>query len=478
MANKQRPSRTTQAVANAAIHGYKMAANERRELPFGLGTGSGYSYGYHLSGHYPQADFKRQVWDQAGYPDTILPEMLFNMYRRNGLARAVANLKVDKSWQTDPVVYEGDTDPERRKNNPTEFEKEFDELAKRIKLFKRLKTADRFQRIMRYSGLVIVCKEMNRLKPEDDLTSVAGPDAILDLKPVYETQIVIEQANQDITSPDYGQPLYFQFRSETPGTRNPWETHNYELSTSRVITLAEDASDDTPYGVSALEAPYNALMDAEKTRMAGAEGYYKNAKQRAVISYRMEDNQGLTAEDADAMTEAVNEEARDFNAMLGVGGADVHSLQSQLADPTQPWTIAVNECCASEGYPMTILIGQMTGRLASDEDQSHFGQLIMSRRNEFCTDAVLKVIGRFQEINALPKADDLYVEWEDLTATTQEDKYKNVKLMAEANKIQKDAMQGPVFTEDEMRLEGGFTPDEQEEVKDVPEGDDELRLVE
>ena len=149
------------------------------------------------------------------------------------------------------------------------------------------------------------------------------------------------------------------------------------------------------------------------------------------------------------------------------------ALQSALADPTPPWTIAVNEIAAAEEVPVTILIGQQTGRLASDEDQTHFAQMIMSRRENFATSMVMDVVKRMIKINALPAAEinDLHLVWDDLTDTTQAEKLDTAKKMAEINA---NPLMDQVFSREEIRENAGFKPDEgaDSDLDDPPEGGD------
>ena len=167
--------------------------------------------GYELVGGYNGADRKRQIWDQAGYPELVLPEMLWNSSRRNGIARGILNLKAGESWQDDPIIYDGDEDPKRREENPTEFEMAIDKWADEWELWERLAGADKRQMVMRYSGIIIFAREPEKARPEDPLQILDGPEAITKLMPVFETEIEVLEGIQDASSPDYGQPKNFHF---------------------------------------------------------------------------------------------------------------------------------------------------------------------------------------------------------------------------------------------------------------------------
>lgn len=434
------------------------AINERsRDIL--AGTQAGFNYGYELTGTYHGADRKRMLYDQAGYPDTVEPGMLFNMYRRFGIARAIVNLKPNKTWQKPPVIYEGDVDPERRERNPTAFEKQWDKYSAKWKVWERLLGADKRQRVMRYSGLLIICREPSKRRPREALSRLVGPEAIIKFKPVFETEIVINEAYQDITDPRYGLPKYYQFRARTPGSRNPWENEQYTLHPSRVIPFAEDADDDSPYGISALEAAYNALLDMEKVRMAGAEGLYKKAKQRTVINLKDEAGAAPTTNETDGMNDAIDEFERNFNDMLLLQNAEATTLDTTIADPKSAWYLGLHEIAALEETPSTILIGQQTGRLASDEDNSYFNNTIKTRRQNWGESMIFTFIDRMTEIGALDEHEELTVEWDNISDPTQNEKLDSATKMTSINKSDFDAGgPGDVFTEEEIRGVAGYEP--------------------
>ena len=56
-------------------------------------------------------------------------------------------------------------------------------------------------------------------------------------------------------------------------------------------------------------------------------------------------------------------------------GMSAKTLSSTLADPMNPWTIALNEVAAATGIPATILIGQQTGRLVITSYSIHYTKL-------------------------------------------------------------------------------------------------------
>ena len=219
--------------------------------------------------------------------------MLWNESRRSGYAKGIMDIKAGESWQDDPIIYDGDEDPKRRKESPTEFEIAIDKWAEEWELWSRIEGADRRQMVMRYSGLIIFAREPEKSKPENPMQTLLGPESITKIMPVFETQIEVNTAIQDTNSVDYGQPAHFQFRSEVVGSRNTWMEQDFQLHPSRVVTFAEGADDGSIYGIPEFESYFNALLDLEKIRMAGGEGSYKNSSQKIAINLDPKLTQGF-----------------------------------------------------------------------------------------------------------------------------------------------------------------------------------------
>lgn len=460
----------------------KLKANARRGSSLNRGSLGGSTrfgnsnIGYELVGGYHGADRKRQIWDQAGYPELVLPEMLWSMSRRSGIARGIINLKAGETWQDDPIIYDGDEDPERRKNNPTEFEIAIDKWSKKWNLWERLSGADKRQMVMRYSGLIIFAREPEVADSTKPLQQLAGPEAVTKIMPVFETEIEVNEAIQDQNSPDYGQPKHFHFRSEVVGSRNTWIENDFILHPSRVVTFAEGADDESIYGISEFESYYNALLDIEKIRMSGGEGFYKNASQKISINLDPTLTQGLSEKQQQDFDDNIDDFNQDMNKALVLAGAEAKSLQASMSDPKEYAQLAYNEVASGSGLPLTIIIGMQTGRLASDEDQTQKKVIIATRQKKWATPMILKMLDHLIKHNALPKPEnDLTVCWPDISEPSFKDKVETTKLMMETNEKAVKAQQDPVYSVEYMQEFAGVEVEEIE--KDIPEGQPDPNVV-
>lgn len=426
----------------------KQLANARQEsLNRGSTRFGNSNIGYELVGGYHGADRKRQIWDQAGYPELVLPEMLWSESRRSGYAKGIMDIKAGESWQDDPIIYDGDEDPKRRKESPTEFEKAIDKWADEWELWSRIEGADRRQMVMRYSGLIIFAREPEKSTPDKPMQTLLGPESITKIMPVFETQIEVNEAIQDTNSVDYGQPKHFQFRSEVVGSRNTWMEQDFVLHPSRVVTFAEGADDGSIYGIPEFESYFNALLDLEKIRMSGGEGSYKNSSQKIAINLDPKLTQGLTDDQQDAFDDNIDDFNRDMNKALVLAGAEAKSLQSSMSDISSYAELPKNEVAAGSGLPWTIIVGQQTGRMASDEDQTQKNVVIARRQKKWVTPMIKKMLKKLIEINALPKPQNkLTICWPDITEPSFKEKVNITKEMMATNELSVKAQQDPVYS--------------------------------
>lgn len=417
--------------------------------------------GFELTGGYHAADAKRNIWQAAGYPDQIEFENLWNMVERNGLAHAALHLPVSKTWQNFPTI----TDGEKKEGDTTQtqFEKDLDILINKHKLWHRLKALDKRQSYGRYGGLILVVKELAQQETTKPMNAVGGVHAIVKLVPAYESQIIVNPSNiiSDITDPMFGNPTQYEFRSYVAGSRSPLEQNaTRNLHHSRVYAWGEDADDGTIFGVPALLSSFNALLDYEKIRASMAEGYFKNAKQRFTLN--VNDKQiastMLHGERKEAFDKQIDDFSTGIDTSLLLSGMEAKQLQSAMHDPQNPIMICVNEVGAARKIPATILIGQQTGRLASDEDQSHFSQNMNARRELEANEMILGFFDHLIKYKLItPPKNEICIEWQDLTEPSPSDKLELAEKMTKINKSEFDAgATSPTFGAEEIRETAGF----------------------
>jgi hypothetical protein len=399
---------------------------------------------------------KRNHYIDFGYPESVTFEQLWQMYTRNGIARAAVSKTILKTWQDHPILQ---TDDKPDELNPVEQEVQ-DKFAD-LRFWQKLATADRRSLVGAYSGVIFRFADNKRMR-EPVVGNLPGLDALVEIIPAWAGQLKVAEWDTDEMSEDYGKPKMFQF-NETAVDAKQGQTRSFEVHPDRVVVWSEDG---TVYGESALLAGYNDLVTIEKVMGAGGEGFWKNAKSAPVLQLDkdakvadMAKAMGVAPDKiADAMNDQVEDYQKGFDALLMLQGMEAKTLGVTLPQPKEFVEGPLQSFAASWGIPIKILVGMQTGERASKEDADEWSQTNMARRNNSVIPNIMAVVDRLKGFGILKDLEwSLY--WPDLTEASMAEKIDRADKMAGIN--QKQAQAGSmevVFTEDEIRETVGFDP--------------------
>lgn len=407
-----------------------------------------------ISGGNDGADTLHNIYLDYGYPEILTFSNFWNMYRRFGIAQNVVELPVEMSWLRPPTI----------ESKADGFNKDLELLIKQVKLFQRLKGLDTRQRVGRYAGMFMRVRDGK--KPDEALIGkLSGVGALMQMTPLYESQLKVLTTDEDPTSTRFTLPLTYQFSGSATGSRNENNASAFTIHWTRVVPAAEGADNGGIYGIPVLESIYNSLMDLRKVIGGGAEGFYKNAAQSIVFD--LKDAASATANKE--LLAKFNDTADDFlrnrpRRSLFTPGLEATTLTSEMITPKDFFMIALNDVSAGSRpmIPSTILIGQQTGRLASEEDGKGFLSGINSRNENFVTEMTRDVIDWCIEFGILPAA-EYEVSWDDLLALSDEERLENAGKMADTNlKAFQSGGELP-FDGEEIREAAGFDPRDEED---------------
>lgn len=417
-----------------------------------------------ISGGYDMADTLHNVYLDFGYPQVLQFINFWNMYRRFGIASNIVEIPPDVCWSTNPHIESTDKT----------FKNELDEIIERLNMWHRMKGLDTRQRVGRYAGMFM--RVADGKQPHEPLKgTLSGPASLVAMTPLYESQLTVQDTVDDTSSPDFGKPITYLYSTGNEGNRNEKARSSFAIHASRVIIAAEGADDGWIYGIPALEAVYNSLMDLRKIIGAGGEGFYRNASHKTVFSVKdiaaASQNPELIKEFGNEVDDSIRNA---FRRSIMAPNMDVKTLQSTLISNEPHFNAALSDVAAGAKIPASIIIGRQTGRLAATEDGKHFLGGMNSRRENFLTEMIRNVLDWLIKYGVLTSA-EYEIEWDDLLARSDDEKMETADKMSSINEKQFRAGQAAVFEENEIREMAGFDPedelDEGNESDDLPDED-------
>lgn len=406
-----------------------------------------------------------RIYSELGYPEEITPQMFRQTYERHPAATAGVHRILDKCWSKFPEVLEKGKDDKTE----TQWETEVNGVMKRLWPF--IKDADRRNLVNRYSCIIM---QINDGLPWDqpvatNKTRLTQARAITRFIPAWEEQMRPAEWDNDEASENYGQPKMWEY---TESFVDSFDTDGKpqaqrRIHPDRVIILAEGAMDGSLYsGIPLLRAGFNSLIDMAKISGSSAEGFLKNASRQLNVNYNKENvtaqmlaqQMGVTLDElGDTLNEDVARLNEAIDAAMFTMGADVKVLSVTPADPEPSWTVAANQFAASIQLPFTIVFGQQTGRLASDEDKTDAANRAMQRRHGFLNWLIVSIVERLAKFGIFsPAPSEIEIEWDDLLAPTDDEKVTLASKLADINYKCTQAGEITAFSIDELRRAAGY----------------------
>ena len=402
-----------------------------------------------------------------GFPTNPTFADWYKQYINNGYATSACDSPVNLCWVTKPKIqdvtkFEDNGDPLDVADN-SQFTKAIEELLsdRKLKFWVRVVELDRRQRVGRYAGMLMVYHD---IAPAN--MPLTHGSKLACMIPFYEGQLYPIEFDSNENSIYYGMPTHYQINEANLADNAVQQPRSMIVHASRVFIAAEGAGDGTIYGVSTLGSCFNATIIAQRTSFSACSGLERHNLQRAIMSI-MEGAQLPPA--GSELREIMDENIDDFDAgllsMLEVAGANVTPFNGTFHDPSKVHSLATAEITAATGVPESILSRRSIAMAAGEADLESYRIDMQSRRENFCSEMLLDLIGRMIDEGTLPKPDgQVYIKWDDLTEPSLRDKLEMREKMAKTNAEQVKCGEPPVYTSEQifyLKVDGKFVaPDE------------------
>lgn len=408
-------------------------------------------------------DKRAAAWCEYGFKQNLDFHDFYKLYRRNGLASGAVEKLAGTCWKTNPWVIEGDEEDESRK------ETDWEGKAKRVltaRLWRRFREADARRLVGRYSALVLRVKDSGKWHEPVK----GGRKALEEVVPVWAASLK-PRWDTNLNSESYGKPIMWNYVERGA---NGQPGNNINIHPDRVFILGDYSED----AIGFLEPVYNNFVSLEKVEGGSGESFLKNAARQLNINFEKEINfdnlaslYGVTVHELrDAMNEAAVEMNRANDVLLNTQGATVTPLVSTVPDPSPTYNINLQTISAGLDIPSRVLVGNQQGERASTEDLKFFYARCQSRRMDLSFE-IEDLVDHLVRIGVLDATGEKTVMWDNLTEQTSGERLDNAAKMSTINQTAL-ATGEEVFSNDEIRVAGGFDPKDSEPLEEGHDKDE------
>ena len=346
---------------------------------------------------------RRDVYEAAGYGDSVGYGQFLRRYLRQDVARRVVNVPADDSWRLPPELLDG-LDPDTAQED-TPFtlawarlaDSQAEEAETRRGLLHYLHRLDRVSGVGRYAVLYMGLRDGGRTGDEAVEDSLRAPEDLLFVSVFDEASAKVLRYEDDKSSPRYGRPLLYQLTERNDlGAQVTFEAH-----WTRCVHVADNVLTNDLTGAPRLEVIWNRLIDLDKIAASTGEAGWRTMVPG--YAFTTKDGYELDAND-EARTEQLEEFADDLKRFVELNGMEVTELGGQMQDPSGAVNVILKLISAGTGIPLRKLTGSEMGQLASGQDDDNWVDVVEARQQQHVTPAIIRpVVNRLLWLGVLPQ---------------------------------------------------------------------------
>ena len=350
-----------------------------------------------------QADGKRDLYGVYGWHQTPDHRHFLAKYFRQDIAKRVVEQPVFALW-SDPPMVTGDP----------AFQEGWQNLLAVNPVFFALQKLDILAGLGRYAVMVVGFDDGADLKVP--ITNTPGRKVIY-MQPYAEGSVEIVDYEQNPANKRFGLPVMYKispgrFEDTLKSATLAKGTTTFECHYSRVLHAAEGALESPVFGRSRLEPVYNVLDDIMKVAGGSAETFWLNANRGLHID--VDKDTELDKDDADALSDEVEEYANELRRVIRTRGVKVNVLGSDVADPRGVFDVLLSLLASATGIPKRLLAGSEAGQLASQQDRANWAQRMDERITNYGAPIILIPFIRMMiDTGVLPVPSMMQIEWPD-----------------------------------------------------------------
>ncbi len=116
--------------------------------------------------------------------------------------------------------------------------------------------------------------------------------------------------------------------------------------------------------------------------------FQNNARGGLAINIDQNENQSIDETDMAAFHQQVDNYLAGYSRTLVFDGMEAKTLNFEVADPEKHMGVYIQNIAAGCGIPTRILMGNESGRLASDQDKINFDSRVKTRQQGYCSQLI------------------------------------------------------------------------------------------
>ncbi len=404
---------------------------------------------------------ERNMWKTLGYQDEIKFADYWRRYLRGDIAKTIVDAPAKTTWRKPPRVFSPDEKAEGDKKG--KFETDFEDFAKRLRLWHYLGRVDRLAGVGNYAALLIGSSKGAELEGPLSEDGISKPEDIQFFSVFRQENAQIETFETDPTEPRFGLPSMYKIHFGTDKSGTGADKKAQQVHHSRILHVADDLLEDDVNGRPRLEGVWNLLDDQLKIGGGSGEMYWN--KVGGVWHLNIKGDVEVDPADLKILDEKFQEAIQSgIRRFVQTRDAEIGMIGGDTPDPRGVFFVIKALIAATTGIPQRILFGAEAGELASSMDEKNWLGRIRERQESFAEPQMLRpLIDRLQVVKALPET-EYEVEWEPLSELDEQEQSEVTKNLAAAYKSIADArVLGLPISDPEVRELLGLDPN-------LPEG--------
>lgn len=377
-----------------------------------------------------QYDEDRDIYKVAGYPTEYDFATGWSRYKRQGVAKRIVDLLVNKTWRHKPEILDGEDDE-------TEFTEAWNHLWDDLSLMTRFSQVDRMAAIGEFAILLLgftdATTDRDMAEPVDP-SAFNGELGLAYVRGYKQKDVTVKQFVTEPNDPRHGLPdSYTVDLGGGEGARKRQRSlGSVIVHHTRVLHVVEDPLDSDVYGIPRLQPVVNTLIDWEKAKAGSAEALWQLAAR--ILFLDIDEKADVKQDDLDDLEDDLLNLVHDLRRHWIGQGMELNWLDGEVPDPTGVAELIKVAMAVDSGIPKRVLFGTETGERASEQDERAFLGTVGERIEQYAEPVIVRgFTDRMIDLGVLPEpsAGTYLLRWRPLFELSEMQKAEVNKTNAE-----------------------------------------------